>query len=271
MCCFALRGNHTHLRSFISARAKCGQRMGLSLRTKRGKCLAGRTLVLTASSHSHSRPSDSSWPCNMHLALMPPQLSTCLRSTRWPRPQVSDGATLLQQTGLVFGTPDVPGNYDTSHLAVSFLRSLFLILVFHFHSVCLCKSPLPALTLVAFMDAVPFTTILSVWLCARGKRDFCSRLSQNECQPRQHAITFNTYTHQTYTDTDLTHALEPPVTRPNSASVTATFAGTTGERVYGLGEHRTGVVNQMPYTKRFADSQDYGKSQGSDVSIPWYE
>lgn len=26
----------------------------------------------------------------------------------------------------------------------------------------------------------------------------------------------------------------------------------------------------MPYTKRFADSQDYGQSHGSDVSIPWY-
>jgi alpha-D-xyloside xylohydrolase len=61
-----------------------------------------------------------------------------------------------------------------------------------------------------------------------------------------------------------------PGTRAGSVSATVTFAGTPGEKVYGLGEHRTGVVNQMPFHKRFADSQDYGQSHGSDVSIPWY-
>ena len=61
-----------------------------------------------------------------------------------------------------------------------------------------------------------------------------------------------------------------PGTRPGSVSATVTFAGTPGEKVYGLGEHRTGKVNQMPFTKRFADSQDYSQSHGGDVSIPWY-
>ena len=61
-----------------------------------------------------------------------------------------------------------------------------------------------------------------------------------------------------------------PTTRAGSVSALVSFKGTAGEKVYGLGEHRTGVVNQMPYQKRFADSQDYGKSHGSDVSIPWY-
>jgi alpha-D-xyloside xylohydrolase len=61
-----------------------------------------------------------------------------------------------------------------------------------------------------------------------------------------------------------------PTTRAGSVSTLVTFAGTVGEKVYGLGEHRTGSVNMMPYSKRFADSQDYGKSHGSDVSIPWY-
>ena len=61
-----------------------------------------------------------------------------------------------------------------------------------------------------------------------------------------------------------------PGTRNGSVSATVTFAGTAGEKVYGLGEHRTGKVQQMPFTKRFADSQDYGQSHGSDVSIPWY-
>ena len=53
-----------------------------------------------------------------------------------------------------------------------------------------------------------------------------------------------------------------PTTRAGSVSALVTFKGTPGEKIYGLGEHRTGVVNQMPYTKRFADSQDYGKSHG---------
>jgi hypothetical protein len=60
-----------------------------------------------------------------------------------------------------------------------------------------------------------------------------------------------------------------PVTRAGSVSAMVSFAGTANEKVYGLGEHRTGVVNQMPYHKRFADSQDYGQSHGSDVSMPW--
>jgi alpha-D-xyloside xylohydrolase len=40
--------------------------------------------------------------------------------------------------------------------------------------------------------------------------------------------------------------------------------------VYGLGEHRTGRVQQAPYQKVFADSLFYGRSSGADVSIPWY-
>ena len=61
-----------------------------------------------------------------------------------------------------------------------------------------------------------------------------------------------------------------PNTRAGSASLLATFAGHAGEKVYGLGEHRTGTVDQMPFQKRFADSEDYGKSHGGDVSIPFY-
>jgi alpha-glucosidase (family GH31 glycosyl hydrolase) len=61
-----------------------------------------------------------------------------------------------------------------------------------------------------------------------------------------------------------------PNTRPGSHSALVTFAGHAGEKVYGFGEHRTGAVNQMPFQKRFADSEDYGKSRGGDVSIPYY-
>ena len=42
------------------------------------------------------------------------------------------------------------------------------------------------------------------------------------------------------------------------------------EEIYGLGEHRTGRVNQMPFFKDFAESQVYGKSHGADAMIPWY-
>ena len=65
-------------------------------------------------------------------------------------------------------------------------------------------------------------------------------------------------------------APDVPTSRAGSVSSLVSFAGTAGEKIYGLGEHRTGTVNQMPYSKRFADSQDYGQSHGADVSIPWY-
>jgi alpha-D-xyloside xylohydrolase len=60
------------------------------------------------------------------------------------------------------------------------------------------------------------------------------------------------------------------VSRLGSVAATVAFAGTPGEKVYGLGEHRTGTVQQLPYSKVFAESQDYSKSHGGDVSIPWY-
>jgi len=61
-----------------------------------------------------------------------------------------------------------------------------------------------------------------------------------------------------------------PVTRQNSYSAYVSFQGTPNEKIYGLGEHRTGTVQMSPYYKRFADSQDYAQSHGGDVSIPWY-
>lgn len=54
-------------------------------------------------------------------------------------------------------------------------------------------------------------------------------------------------------------------------SATIDFAGlNASERVYGLGEHRTGTVQLAPYDKVFADSLYYRSSHGGDVSIPWY-
>ena len=71
-------------------------------------------------------------------------------------------------------------------------------------------------------------------------------------------------------------AFDTPANHSRKGSVAAfvTFAGLgAGEFVYGLGEHKNSRVEQgtgKGYTKTFADSLFYGKSQGGDVSIPWY-
>lgn len=66
----------------------------------------------------------------------------------------------------------------------------------------------------------------------------------------------------------------PPASTPSAAnlfSVVATFAGHgADERVYGLGEHRSGKVNAMGSSHDFAASQDYAISRGGDVSMPWF-
>eukprot|EP00937_MAST-01D_sp_MAST-1D-sp2_P006860 g6860.t1 len=58
--------------------------------------------------------------------------------------------------------------------------------------------------------------------------------------------------------------------RDGSKAAVVRFAGSAGEQIYGLGEHSTGRVQRSPYRKVFADSLFYGKSHGSDVSIPMY-
>ena len=64
--------------------------------------------------------------------------------------------------------------------------------------------------------------------------------------------------------------------RPNAVSAQVAFASHgASERIYGLGEHRTGVVNQMAsspggFFKLLQYSQAYDESHGGDVSIPFY-
>ena len=58
--------------------------------------------------------------------------------------------------------------------------------------------------------------------------------------------------------------------RKGSVSAAVTFEGHAAEDIYGFGEHKNQRVQQMPYKKVFADSLFYGKSQGGDVSIPYY-
>jgi alpha-D-xyloside xylohydrolase len=70
--------------------------------------------------------------------------------------------------------------------------------------------------------------------------------------------------------TSVSFGAAAPGSRAGSVSATVSFAGTPGEKVYGLGEHRTGTVNQMPYFQLFQNSQYYPDSHGGDVSIPYY-
>ena len=58
--------------------------------------------------------------------------------------------------------------------------------------------------------------------------------------------------------------------RAGSHAAVVRFSGVPGERVYGLGEHKTGKVQRAPYAKLFADSLYYGRSGGADVSVPYY-
>ena len=61
-----------------------------------------------------------------------------------------------------------------------------------------------------------------------------------------------------------------PGTRAGSASALVTFGGTAGERIYGLGEHRTGRVQQLPFRQLFVHTLEYDVSSGADSTIPWY-
>ena len=62
-----------------------------------------------------------------------------------------------------------------------------------------------------------------------------------------------------------------PVTHQRSVASRVAFQGNgPHERIYGLGEHRTGTVNMMPFFKDFAGSTVYSESKGGDSMIPWY-
>eukprot|EP01065_Artemidia_motanka_P024933 TRINITY_DN29862_c0_g1_i1.p1 TRINITY_DN29862_c0_g1~~TRINITY_DN29862_c0_g1_i1.p1 ORF type:complete len:691 (+),score=186.23 TRINITY_DN29862_c0_g1_i1:68-2140(+) len=63
--------------------------------------------------------------------------------------------------------------------------------------------------------------------------------------------------------------------RSGFEEITASFEGlAAGETVTGFGEHGRGPggrgVRRTHWTKSFADSINYGKSNGGDVSVPWY-
>ena len=48
------------------------------------------------------------------------------------------------------------------------------------------------------------------------------------------------------------------------------FAYALNDKIYGLGEHRTGQVAYTDYYHNFQDSQEYPISHGSDIMIPFY-
>lgn len=48
------------------------------------------------------------------------------------------------------------------------------------------------------------------------------------------------------------------------------FEANAKEQVYGLGEHRTGKLQNKPIWLEFQRSQVYTYSHGADVTIPFY-
>jgi alpha-D-xyloside xylohydrolase len=56
----------------------------------------------------------------------------------------------------------------------------------------------------------------------------------------------------------------------NLVSAKIRFAANQGERFYGLGEHRTGKLQNKPIFINFQHSQIYTYSGGGDISIPFY-
>lgn len=61
--------------------------------------------------------------------------------------------------------------------------------------------------------------------------------------------------------------------RPGSVSASIVLlpsALAVPNKVYGLGEHRTGQLDMTGYSKLMQDSQYYGQSSGADILIPFY-
>eukprot|EP01121_Diplochlamys_sp_Union-15-3_P010816 TRINITY_DN3075_c0_g2_i1.p1 TRINITY_DN3075_c0_g2~~TRINITY_DN3075_c0_g2_i1.p1 ORF type:complete len:673 (-),score=107.54 TRINITY_DN3075_c0_g2_i1:44-2062(-) len=57
---------------------------------------------------------------------------------------------------------------------------------------------------------------------------------------------------------------------PNLVTATIRFKANNEESVYGLGEHRTGKLQNKPINIDFQKSQIYSYSFGADISIPFY-
>jgi alpha-D-xyloside xylohydrolase len=58
--------------------------------------------------------------------------------------------------------------------------------------------------------------------------------------------------------------------RPGSVSASITLLVAGANKLYGLGEHRTGTLDMTNYSKALEDSQDYAHSHGADIMIPFY-
>lgn len=72
------------------------------------------------------------------------------------------------------------------------------------------------------------------------------------------------------TQTSLFFGPPAPASRPNMFRVGVSFDSVAGERIYGLGEHKGGRLNMMPWAHNIQDSQYYPDSFGGDIFIPFY-
>ena len=73
-----------------------------------------------------------------------------------------------------------------------------------------------------------------------------------------------------FTTGGLSFAAPAPGSRPGSVAAAVTLHVPGSNKLYGLGEHRTGVLDATGYAKRLEDSQFYPQSHGADVMIPYY-
>jgi len=82
-------------------------------------------------------------------------------------------------------------------------------------------------------------------------------------------VTFTRVSDNTVLLTEMQHSFAPNADGLYSTKLR--FSANNNEGIYGLGEHRTGKVQNKPYYHDFQDSQIYSYSTGADISIPFYQ
>lgn len=74
-----------------------------------------------------------------------------------------------------------------------------------------------------------------------------------------------------FTTTAISFGAPAAGSRPGSVSASIVLLpATSTNKIYGLGEHRTGTLDMTGYKKLLQDSQYYGMSHGADILLPFY-
>ena len=73
-----------------------------------------------------------------------------------------------------------------------------------------------------------------------------------------------------FTTTSLSFGQAANGSRPGAVSASLSLQLPGSNRLYGMGEHRTGVLDASGFSARLEDSQYYDKSRGADILLPYY-